>query len=54
MLPSEPPKKLTPAPAKVILDVEANTYGRFGLPAVAARPTTSTFCTDSCVSVCTA
>lgn len=25
MLPSEPPKKLTPAPAKVILEVEANT-----------------------------
>ena len=38
MLPSEPPKKLTPAPAKVILDVDANTYGRFGLPASAARP----------------
>ena len=31
MLPSEPPKKLTPAPAKVIFDVEANTNGRFGL-----------------------
>ncbi len=42
MLPSEPPKKLTPAPAKVIFDVDANTSGRFGLPAAAARPSTST------------
>ena len=54
MLPSEPPKKLTPAPAKVIFDVDANTSGRFGLPAAAARPSTSTWRTKSWVRVCTA
>ena len=32
----------TPAPANVILDVDANTYGRFSLPAAAASPSTST------------
>ncbi|SLI56942.1 Uncharacterised protein [Mycobacteroides abscessus subsp. abscessus] len=37
----EPPRKLTPAPAKVILEVEANTIGRFGCPASAAMPSTS-------------
>ena len=54
MLPSEPPKKLTPAPANVILDVDANTNGRFGLPAASARPSTSTCLTNSWVKVCTA
>ena len=54
MLPSEPPKKLTPAPAKVILEVEANTNGRLGWPACAARPRTSTCRAKSVVSVCTA
>ena len=38
MLAAEPPKKDTPAPAKVILDVEANRNGRFGFPASSARP----------------
>jgi hypothetical protein len=54
MLPSEPPKKLTPAPAKVIFDVEANTSGRLGLPAASARPSTSICRRNSWVSVCTA
>ena len=54
ILPSDPPKKLTPAPAKVIFDVEANTSGRFGLPAAAARPSTSICRTKSWVSVCKA
>ena len=54
MLASEPPKKLTPAPAKVILDVEANTSGRFWLPAAAASPSTSICRTESWVRVCTA
>ena len=31
----EEPKKLTPDPAKVILDVEAITHGRSALPAAA-------------------
>jgi hypothetical protein len=54
VLPSDPPKKLTPAPAKVIFDVEANTNGRLGLPAAAARPRTSIGRSKSCVNVCTA
>ena len=54
MLPSDPPKKLTPAPAKVIFEVDANTSGRFGLPAAAASPSTSICCTNSWVRVCTA
>jgi hypothetical protein len=55
MLPSEPPRKLTPAPAKVIFDVDANTSaGRFGLPAASASPSTSTCRMKSWLSVCTA
>ena len=54
MLPSDPPKKLTPAPAKVIFDVDAKTYGRLGLPAAAARPSTSIWRMKSSVRVCTA
>ena len=54
MLPSDPPRKLTPAPAKVIFEVDAKTYGRLGLPALAASPSTSTWRMKSSVSVCTA
>ncbi|SKT97197.1 Uncharacterised protein [Mycobacteroides abscessus subsp. abscessus] len=54
MLANDPPKKLTPAPAKVIFEVEAKINGRLGCPAVSASPSRSTFRTKSCVSVCTA
>ena len=54
MLPSDPPKKLTPLPAKVIFEVDAKTYGRCGLPAFSASPSTSTWRMNSCVRVCTA
>ena len=40
-LAGEPAKNDTPAPAKVILEVEAKTNTRLGLPASAARPSTS-------------
>src|SRR5206468_10256158 len=49
ILPSEPAKKLTPAPANVILVVDENTSGRFGLPAASASPSTSTCFTNSWV-----
>ncbi len=53
-LASELPKKLTPAPANVIFDVDANTSGRLGLPAAAAMPRMSCAGAQSATSGCTA
>ena len=47
-------KKETPAPAKVIFEVEANRKTRFGLPAAAASPSTSSAGISSSVRWCTA
>ena len=47
-------KKLTPAPARVIFEVEDIAQKRFGLPASSANATTSWIGGNSSVSVCTA
>ena len=53
-LAAEPAKNDTPAPAKVILEVEANRNGRFGLPASSASPRMSSAGISSSVRWCTA
>src|SRR5699024_805946 len=47
-------KNATPAPAKVIFEVEDKTQKRFGLPACSATANTSTISGNSSVKVCTA
>ena len=47
-------KNATPAPAKVILDVEANRNGRLGFPAASAIPSTSRAGVSTSVRWCTA
>ena len=47
-------KNETPAPAKVIFDVEANRNTRFGLPAASARPRMSSAGVSTSVRWCTA
>ena len=53
-LAGEPAKNETPAPAKVILEVEANRNTRFGLPASSARPRMSSAGVSTSVRWCTA
>ena len=47
-------RNATPAPAKVILLVEANRIGRFGLPDDAASDNTSTDLVSTSVRWCSA
>ena len=46
---TEPPRNATPAPAKVIFEVEANMIGRCGWPAAAARVRMSALLASSSV-----